>query len=303
MFKRILVPLDGSKTAESALPYARTLAERLGADIELLEVIDVGEISGNASAATAALLNDARARSRPDQYLAETAKTFPGTSARWRVEQGSAASVIIDLAAENKETLIIMASHGRSGMQRWLLGSVTEKVLRGTSNPLLLVRASEQISDGQAGFKSIVVPLDGSEAAELALKKALELARPMKAEIVLSRAYELPATAYYRADDYPASAAAFIPTRAELVEGMSREARDYLDDKVREIGDGVEVRAEILEGPAAERIIDLAESMTGSLVAICTRGHSGFRRWMLGSVTEKIVHYSHRPVLVVRADE
>jgi nucleotide-binding universal stress UspA family protein len=83
-----------------------------------------------------------------------------------------------------------------------LLGSVAEKVLRGTSNPLFLVRASEQApTDGQATFGCIVVPLDGSKAGELALAPALALARSMKIEMVLVRTYELSATAYYRADD------------------------------------------------------------------------------------------------------
>lgn len=306
MFERILVPLDGSKTAESALPYARTLAERLDADVELLEVIDVGEISGNVSTATAALLNDVRRSGRPDQYLTQMAKSFPSIRTRWRVEQGSAAAIIIDTAAANKETLIIMASHGRSGIHRWLLGSVAEKVLRGTSNPLLLVRASEQApTDGQATFGSIVVPLDGSKQGELALAPALALARSMKIEMVLVRTYELPATAYYRADDYPASAAAFIPSYAELVEEISREAREYIDAKVKELrSQGLaQVRAQILEGNTAEQIIKLSQDTKGSLIAMCTHGQSGLKRWVLGGVTERVVHYSSSPVLVVQAND
>jgi nucleotide-binding universal stress UspA family protein len=306
VFERIVTPLDGSNTAEGALPYARTLAERLGVIVELLEVIDASEISGNVSAATAALINQARTSDMADQYLTEIANRFPRIRTRCRVVQGSAAAIVIDVAAENKETLIIMASHGRSGLHRWLLGSVAEKVLRGTSNPLLLIRTTERIpADGQAAFESIVVPLDGSKPAEAALAKALELARSMKIEIVLMRAYELPATAYYRADDYPSNAAAFIPSHAELVEEMSREAREYLDAKVQEISahDSVKVRAEIIEGPAAEQIIELAQNIPNSLIATSTHGRSGVSRWILGSVTEKIVHYSHRPVLVVRADD
>ena len=304
MFERILVPLDGSKTAESALPYARTLAERLDADVELLEVIDVGEISGNVSTATAALLNDVPRSGRPDQYLTQIAKSFPSIRTRWRVEQGSAAAIIIDTAAADKETLIIMGSHGRSGIHRWLLGSVAEKVLRGTSNPLLLVRASEQApTDGQATFGSIVVPLDGSKQGELALAPALALARSMKIEMVLVRTYELPATAYYRADDYPASAAAFIPSYAELVEEMSREAREYIDAKVKELrSHGLEqVRSQVLEGNAAEQIIKLSQNTTGSLIAMCTHGQSGLKRWVLGSITEKVVQHSQNPVLLIRS--
>jgi nucleotide-binding universal stress UspA family protein len=308
MVKKILVPLDGSKTAESALPYARALAEKLDADVELLEVIDLTEIAGNVSADQVALTNNAGEHTsrKLDPYLTQIAKSFPHLRTHCRVEQGMAAAVIVDAAAADKETLIIMASHGRSGIYRWLLGSVSEKVLRGASNPLLLIRASEQSpTDGQATLRSIVVPLDGSKAGELALAPALELARAMKIEIVLLRTYELPATAYYRADDYPASAAAFIPSYAELVEEMSREAREYIDLKVKELrSQGLEqVRSQVLEGKAADEIIKLARNTQDSLIAMCTHGHSGLKRWVLGGVTEKIVHYSSSPVLVVQADK
>jgi nucleotide-binding universal stress UspA family protein len=300
----MLVPLDGSKTAESALPYARALAERLDADVELLVVVDLGGISGSVSADEVAKLNDVQASRKPDEYLTKVAKTFPQARARFRVERGTAASIIIDEAAVDKDTLIIMASHGRSGIHRWLLGSVAEKVLRGTSNPLLLIRASEKApAEGQATLRSIVVPLDGSKLGELALAPALELARFLGTEVVLVRAYEFPATAYYRADDFPSGAAAFIPSYAELVEEMSREAREYLDVKVKEISarEPVRVRAEIIEGPAAERIIDLARNAAGSLIAMSTHGRSGLKRWILGSVTEKVARHAESPVLIIRA--
>jgi nucleotide-binding universal stress UspA family protein len=305
MFKRILVPLDGSKTAESALPYARGLAEKLDAEVELLEVIDVAEIPAEVSDQTAFAdnLRD-HVNRRLNQYLAPIAESFSPMRAKCRVEQGSPATVIIGTAAADKETLIIMASHGRSGLQRWLLGSVAEKVLRGTANPLLLVRAAEPApSAGQATFGSIVVALDGSELGEMALAPALELSRALKIALVLVRAYQLPITAYYRADDYPASAAAFIPSYAEVVEEMGREAREYIDAKMKELRDqGLEhVRAEILEGNAADEVIKLAGSQKNSLIAMCTHGRSGVKRWMLGSITEKVVHYSATPVLVIPA--
>ena len=304
MFRRMLVPLDGSKTAESALPYARVLAERLDAVVELLVVVDLDGISASASADEVAELNNVPASRKPDEYLTQVAKTFLKGRARFRVERGTAASIIIDAAAADKETLIIMASHGRSGIHRWLLGSVAEKVLRGTSNPLLLIRASEKApAEGQATLRSIVVPLDGSKLGELALAPALELARSLETEVVLVRAYEFPATAYYRADDFPSGAAAFIPSYAELVEEMSREAREYLDVKVKEISarEPVRVRAEIIEGPAAERIIDLARNAAGSLIAMSTHGRSGLKRWILGSVTEKVARHAESPILIIRA--
>jgi nucleotide-binding universal stress UspA family protein len=308
MFRKILVPLDGSKTAESALPYARALAERLNAAVELLAVIDAAEMTTNVLADQTELANSVRdhASRMLDQYLRQIAKSFPRVHASCRVEEGMPAEVIIGAANADKETLIVMASHGHSGIHRWLIGSVAEKVLRGARNPLLVIRASESAaSEGQAVLGSIVVPLDGSRLAELALAPALELARSLQLEIVLVRTYEMPTTAYYRGDDYPASASAFIPSYAEVVDELSREAREYLDSKVKELlGQGLEhVRFEVPEGNAAEEVIKLAQSHKDSLIAMCTHGRSGAKRWILGSVTEKVVHYSSNPVLVIPAKD
>ena len=304
MFRRILVPLDGSKTAECALPYARTLAEQLAADVELFEVINFGDVAENVSAGTPEMiLNNKNLIRMQEEYLTQIAKSFPNITTRWRIERGAASSIIIDAAAADRETLIIMASHGRSGIRRWLLGSVAEKVLRGTTTPLLLVRGSEQtLAESKATLRSIVVPLDGSKLGELALASALELAHSLNIEVVLLRAYEFAATAYYRADDYPSGAEAFIPNYAELVEETTREAREYLDTKIKEIGarESVRVRAKIIEGPAAERIIDFAGTTAGSLIAMCTHGQSGLRRWMLGSVTEKVARHAQNPIFAVK---
>ena len=304
MFRRILVPLDGSKTAECALPYVRTLAQQLAAEVELLEVINFGDVAENVSADAAKILNNKNIIRMQEEYLTQIAKSFPNVTTRCRIERGAAASIIIDAAATDRETLIIMASHGRSGIRRWLLGSVAEKVLRGTGTPLLLVRGSEQtLAEGKATLRSIVVPLDGSKLGELALASALELAHSLNIEVVLLRAYEFPATAYYRASDYPSGAAAFIPNYAELVEETSREAREYLDTKIKDINarEPVRVRAEIIEGPAAERIIDFAGTTPGSLIAMCAHGQSGLRRWMLGSVTEKVARHAQNPILIIPA--
>ena len=306
MFKKILVPLDGSRTAESALPYARALAEKMALDVELISVTDSAAMALNVPSAEGLFLdklveNDSRELT---QYLTEVAKSFLPTRTQCRVEKGAPGTVIIDTAAADKDALIVMGTHGRSGLSRCLLGSVAEKVLRGTSNPLLLVRASDQArTEGQAKLESVLVPLDGSELGELALPPALDLAKSMNLEVVLVRAYELPATAYYRGEDYPPGAEAFIPSYEELVAAASAEAREYLDAKVKDLrSQGLEkVRSQVLAGAAGEEIIKFSQNASGSLIAMCTHGRSGVTRWVLGSVTEKVVRHADAPVLVVRA--
>jgi nucleotide-binding universal stress UspA family protein len=239
-------------------------------------------------------------------YLgAIAAKSLPGVPrVDPVVERGKPAEVIVDRAKREPGCLIAMVTHGRSGIRRWLLGSVAAKVVQGAESPLMLVRARETPSaPEQAKINSVIVPLDGSELAESALAPACEIAQAVNAELVLVRAFEVPPTAYYRTEDVPPIAAQFIPSYDELAADLEREAREYLEAKAKTLrSDGAaKVRLEVLIGDAAEEIIKLARDMIGSLIAICTHGRSGVKRWVLGSVTEKVVHHGDSPILVVRA--
>ena len=292
MYTRILIPLDGSKTAEKVLPYARFVAGTLKLPIELLAVVDIVELATHISAERARYLDTMIADSvrNSEQYLREIARTFPN-STKCTVEKGKAEQVIIETAALDKGTLVTMATHGRSGMNRWLLGSVTEKVLRGGTNPMLLVRATEEgKTDGGATFKSIVVPLDGSELAESVLPTVAELAKTLKLAVVLFRAYNIPTTAYVGGEGY------YAVNYEELLTAMREEAVDYLEKKteaVKKMGIA-NVSYVAQEGFAADQIISLARKSPDNLIAMCTHGRSGVKRWMLGSITETVVRHSSR---------
>ncbi len=306
MYSKVLIPLDGSKTAERVLPYSRYLAGRFKIPVELLSIIDIGGTTMNHSTEKAGLLNTVTEErvSSSENYLRGIAATFPGIEAKCTVEKGRPAEAIIEKAGPGKSTLINMATHGLSGVKRWLLGSVAAKVIQAAEAPLLLVRASgEAVAKDPISFESIIVPLDGSELAEQVLPHVVDLARAMNVEVVLVRAFELPGTAYYGADDLPPSAATFIPTYEELVEELSRETCEYLDAKVKELWSrGLEkIRAETREGAAADVIINEARKTPDSLVVMCTHGLSGLKRWVLGSVTEKVVNHVESPLLIIRA--
>jgi nucleotide-binding universal stress UspA family protein len=135
MYTKILVPLDGSAVAEQVLPYVRTLAVGLKIPVELMGVVDMAELGSHISAEKGRYLDTLIEDSVRGcaEYLKGIAQTFPHVSVSFAVEKGRAAEVIV----ADKETLITMATHGRSGINRWLLGSVAEKVLRGSVNPLL----------------------------------------------------------------------------------------------------------------------------------------------------------------------
>ena len=302
MYTRMLIPLDGSKLAENVLPYARALARALDLRIELLSVVDTMDFAKTTHAGHVRDFDpiiEAAVR-EGEQYLENVARSFTGmTVDNCVVEQGQADQIIVEKAARDKETLIGMATRGRSGIHRWLMGSVAEKVLRGATNPLLLVRGDEEgKSEGVATLKSIIVPLDGSKRAEAVLPPAMDLAKKLSLEIVLTRAYQLPLSAYPGAD------AAYIPNQDAFLTAVRGEASAYLEAKVNEIrGNGIEkVSFILLVGSGADEIIDLARTTPDNLIAMCTHGRSGVKRWALGSVTEKVVRHSGDPVLVVRAE-
>jgi len=300
MYSKILVPLDGSKTAEKVLPYARYLAARFKAPVELLAVVDIAEIATHVSAEKVrhldTMIEDGMRAS--NTYLRGIAATFPDGNVTCTVEKDRAEDAIINKAGANAGTLIAMATHGRSGLNRFLLGSVAEKILRGSTNPLVLVRAKEESkSTGEAGFKSIIVPLDGSELAESVIPMVAAMAKKLDLEVELFRAYHIPYNAYAADDGY------YAVNYDELIASVRDEAKEYLDKKVAEVKKlGVtKVTAVSKEGFAGDEIIALGRKTADSLIAMCSHGRSGVRRWVLGSVTENVVRHSDDPVLVVRA--
>jgi nucleotide-binding universal stress UspA family protein len=300
MFTKMLIPLDGSRTAEKVLPYARALGGVLKIPVELLAVVDIGEMATHITASKARFLDtmvqDAE-RSSLD-YLKGVAAKATGVNIKCNVEKGRPEEVVIEKAAADKNTLIAMATHGRSGLNRWMLGSVTEKVLRGCENPLLLVRASEEINaEEKIQIKSVIVPLDGSELAERALPPVVALAKAMNLEVVLFRAYSIPYSVYSGTDGYTAI------DFEELLAGVKDEAVEYLEKKTAELKkDGLaKVSYVAKEGFSADEIIALGRATADNLIAMCSHGRSGVKRWVLGSVTETVVRHSGEPVLVVRA--
>ncbi len=299
MYAKILVPLDGSNTAEKVLPYARSLSSALKLPVELLAVIDLSEMAAHVSAGKARYLDsmiEAGVRSSSD-YLQRIAKTFTGANVKCSVEKGRPHEVIVERAAADKGTLVSMATHGRSGLNRWLLGSVTEKVLRTTNSPLLLVRAAEEAkTEGQEVLNSVIVPLDGSELAESVLPTVAQLVGELKLEVILFRAYSIPYNAY-------ANESYYAVNFAEIATILKNETVDYLEKKTAEMkGLGVpEVSYVAKEGFAADEIISLGRGTSNNLIAMSTHGRSGVKRWALGSVTEIVVRHSGDPVLVLHA--
>ena len=178
MFKKLLVPLDGSELAEGILPYVTQLANESGSPIVLVSVVDAADRTETAAFILKRYLEDVEDRLAAQEVEAESVVTV-----------GRPAEQILRVAEREECDLIAMATHGRSAIGRGIFGSVTDKVMRASRLPTLAVAPERAARDGQPGVavSTIVVPLDGSDLAETALPYAEELARELSLTVMLVR--------------------------------------------------------------------------------------------------------------------
>jgi nucleotide-binding universal stress UspA family protein len=266
--------------------------------VELVCVIDLADVARNVSVAAGAFLDTLAddERRRLGKYLNDVAKSFSPADVQVKIAKGDAATVIIEQAAY-ANTLVCMATHGRSGLDRWLLGSVAEKVLRGASAQVLLVRATENAQPGGGKpFNGVIVPLDGSALAEQVLPYVADLAIDLDLSVTLFRAYEVPYAIY------EAGGSSGVDIEALRV-SVEKTAREYLEEKCYELRQaGVEkVCYAATEGNSADEIVKYCRRNPNNLIAMCSHGRSGVKRWMLGSVAETVARHSNAAVLIVRA--
>lgn len=305
MYLRILAPLDGSSLGEQALPYVRLLGQSLSVPIDLLRVVDPSfSYMADFAHGTHPERSDSRMVSNAQDYLDGVAATLraEGLTASGIVSTvygESPASEIVSQAEQEPATLIAMSTHGRSGLVRWALGSVTDKVLRATSNPLLIVRARNQEgSPTEPNIKSILVPLDGSSLSEQVLAYVKPLAEALELNVILVRV--IPSTLEYCGYmEYPAA------EYDNFSISLHADAMDYLQRLANELRQqGVpKVEERLLSGDPASSIVDLIEKNPDRLVAMTTHGRSGLGRMMLGSVADRVVRHSIAPVLVIRPED
>lgn len=283
MFKQIVVTLDGSGLAEVALPYAEELVGRLHSRLVLLHVRESGDEKGHRRY----LANLVRS-------VKQNVATCHGADtiqAKAVIVDGNPAEEIINYVEAHDIDLTIMATHGRSGLSRWAMGSVADKVLRGMSRPVALIRArgshADVCLDGILG--KILAPLDGSEASEAALPYIEELARKLGAKVVLLQV--VPRDAYSEEIRW-----------IEIKEFEQCIAKTYLQHVQNDLQkQGVQVGFDIRVGHPAREIIDLAMEAGASIIGMSTHGRSGVDRWVFGSVAEKVLRAGNTPVLLVRA--
>lgn len=297
MFKRILVPLDGTELAERALPAALAIAKANAAEVVLLRSMIMvhtmlPEFAGEYDWRWPDMSLES-VEHEVNEYLESVVQAYrqPGVVFVKRVVEGDEASAIQETARKDNVDLIIMTSHGRSGVKRWLLGSVTERTLHNALCPVLVIRAPEII-------RHVVIALDGSDLAERALDPGMLVAHGLGAHVTLVHVSQ--------------------PDSAETLEAMplewlERETGRYVRQTTREqaerylagvarryVQQGIEVDTFVPSGSVVDNILSFIEQEEVDLVAMCTHARTSLRRWVYGSNTSKVMRGCNCSMLVVR---
>ena len=274
----VLVTLDGSQIAELAIGPALQLARLWKAPVHFVHVVE-SEKSTIAQSWTEEPLKHFEA------YLGGLLKRENAPPVDWRASLrfGSAASTILQLS--QGASLIVIATHGRGDFHASFIGSVTDKVVRGSAVPVLTVPV-EGNRDLHAG--PILVPLDGSASAEIALEPARDLASKLGTGVALIRSYSWP---LFMAPEFASSG--FVS-----VELLQQSAEEYLAATAL----AGEQKFAVLGRPATA-IEDVAQQLNSSVIAMTTRGHGMAGRLALGSTTDRVLHSVRRLILVVPPPE
>lgn len=280
MLHKILLPLDGSDTSEIALPCALHIAQAHAATVILARIVE--HLGDSAPGLPLEVLPELqrKAETRALNYLETRSARFAPLPVVICNPIGSPRDEIGRLAESHQCDLIVMASHAHDGLQHWLLGSVAEGVLRQSPCPVLLVRPQ---APPAAQFKRILVPVDGSAASFSILEKLPALLAPGgRITLMQSSGISL----------YPNYA-----HKADLIEEHLRSAEARLKLMQQP---GLPIEVVVLEGSPVEDILGWAEQNQCDLIAMTTHGRSGFRRFWLGSVCEKVARQAACHVLVYR---
>ena len=311
MFRSILVPLDGSSFAESALPLAVSLAKRDGAALQVVRVHEpiAGVYLHRAGTFEAAL----------DQDLMEDAQNYlesivhrlsgeTGLLAGSVVLKGPVSEIIARHAAECGADLLVLTTQGRGPLGRMWFGSVADALVRELPIPILLLRPNEVASNlsSSKASRHVLIPLDGSQFAEQALEPALALSGA-EGQVTLIRVIPLISPVAYEPTSGRVSGlrTSVLRQLQELKRQQEAEANEYLEqlaERLRARSVSVNTQFVAYEQPAIA-ILDAAARHGADAIAMTTRGRSGLKRMVLGSVADKVVRGASTPVLICPAVE
>lgn len=273
-----------------ALRYAGGLVEKFGAKLHVVHVSEVDFAAPGPS-------RPGRTLQLSDSEVKEQLEAMAGGSIAGTVHgrTGRAFDQICRFAREIEADLVVMSTHGRTGLKRLFLGSNAERVVQHSGSPVLVVRQSERdfVAEGKPlQIQTILVPTDFSGSSMEALDYAVEFGRQFGARLVLFHSFSVPE--FITTDPYG----------PHNMHATPEQARSAADDQMREFVKGrdfggVDFETQITMGRAADEICAYAEKQKIDLIITSTHGRTGFMHVLIGSVAEHVVRFAHSPVLVL----
>jgi nucleotide-binding universal stress UspA family protein len=295
---RYLVPLDGSRLAESVLPVVQQMASRFHARVFLLHIVEEhpptvihGERHLTGVAQAQAYLEELATRLRSSGIPVEI-------HVHQEKEENVAHSIVQHFQEMNAD-LVIMCTHGHGGLRELLFGSKAQQALQQGTQSILLLFPREDDTVFPFELQRILVPLDGTAAHEPALPIAIKIARTFSAELHL--VLVIPTLATLSGEQ--AVSGLLLPSTTRAILDLSQEeAANYLEQAIARChAEGVVAHAEVLRGDIVPVVLGLAERLNVDLIVLASHGRTGLDALFTGSVASRIAGRKIRPLLLVRA--
>jgi nucleotide-binding universal stress UspA family protein len=299
-FRSILVPVDGSRLAEQAIPVALAIAERAHSNLRLVLVHQIHQPRVLMEPAHIYIRTEAALQQSERDYLTSLVSRVRermGRAVSCAILKGRAGVTLAEYIKEASPDLVVMTTHGYGGVRRAWLGSVADQLIRSLDVPILLIRADHsKPAATSVDFTKILVPLDGSPLAEAVLEPAAALARLWDAEISLMQIVQ----PVFLATD------PMLPLPSSYDEQLTAKERDAAGEYVQAVAERLRdegVKASgvaVLGDGVADELLCIVRPGRIGLVAMATHGRGGLRRFVLGSVADKLARAMEVPLLVVR---
>ena len=295
MYSQVMVPVDGSSFAEAALPLALTISRKTHAKVHIATVLE--PVSSFAYEGW-----ESAAQEWSDKYLEDLTQRITGSAGgevTTAVLSGHTVERLQEEASNRRADVVVMATHGRGALSRMWLGSVTDGFVRGADRPVILVRPDEDAETPttfEHTFTTLLVPLDGSELSECALRHAVDFGE------LFDSAYHLTRVITYPFDLSSPYLPHTLQMNQRLVDEAKQGAADYLEaraERLRRRGFNVTTSVSVDAQPG-HAVLSEAEAVGADAIAMATHGRTGVGRVLLGSTADKVLRGTHMPLLLYR---
>ncbi len=285
LYKRILACVDGSEESINAYRNALRLAKTLGAEVLAITVVPVGPALSSALSLFIGMKDTFKKGAQKILKEALSIAEEEGVKVKDILEEGEPFQRIVDTAYAEEVDLIVLGKTGKTGLAKGILGSTAMRTLGSSPVDCLVIPKGITLK-----IKKILLPVDGSEYSERAVERALYLAKTFKAEVDIIFVVELPLELY----ETPSELVKLVETLRNEGEEIVRRVKQKFKEE------NIPAETFVVQGNVAEGIIELSDKVESDLIIMGSHGRTGLKRLLLGSVTEKVINFGNKAVLVVK---